>query len=86
MGERKTCPACGCKFEHIIGPNGTAIPVQKVRTIYYVSDDVEVAGVLQKVPTPPGSLYVSHFETCSDPKRFSRAGRRRTQRGGEKHR
>ncbi len=74
MGELVTCEACGCRFEFIRGPGSALIPVQKVRTVYRL----DTGRRLEKVPVqhtladPHGALYVSHFETCSDPARFSR--------------
>lgn len=67
------CRACGCPMEFLTGPNGKTIPVQKVRTVYYEAD-----GQLHKQESEDGmrlpDLYVSHFETCSNPGRFSKGG------------
>lgn len=82
----RPCQACGCPIEMITGPNGKAIPVQRVRTIYTKPRASQETAVLQpdterldKLHMPAvtviADLYVSHFETCSDPGRFSRAKR-----------
>ena len=75
---KQACEKCGCPMEFIMGPNGKAIPVQKVRTAYISAPHDET--VLEKgiVTNTLGEkykiFYVSHFETCSDPGRFSRHG------------
>ncbi len=67
------CQACGCPIEFIIGPNGNSIPVRKVRTIYYMTDTGQLAkDELAEDGVHKPDRYVSHFETCSDPGRFSR--------------
>ena len=63
------CKACACPIEFIEGPNAVPIPVQKVRTVYYRNGDKPLAKVTTLLPEAP--LYVSHFETCSNPGRFS---------------
>ncbi len=78
VGDLVTCEACGCRFEFIRGPGSALIPVQKVRTVYRLDS----GGRLEKVPVQitlddlEGGLYVSHFETCSSPARFSRQSAR----------
>lgn len=69
MGEpiERKCKACGAKLVFAEGPNGNPIPLQKVRTVYAVADG-------KATVSASGELYISHFTTCSDPKRFSRAG------------
>lgn len=76
MGEQKTCPACGCKFEHIEGPSGAAIPVQKVKVVYALESSAPRLTKLTLASPHVSAYYVSHFETCSDPGRFSKGGRR----------
>jgi hypothetical protein len=73
---KRPCKACGCSIEFIEGPNGKPIPVQKVRTIYATALDRET--VLEKIHLGEDyqGFYVSHFETCSNPGRFSRAKER----------
>ena len=62
----------------IKGPNGKAIPVQQVRTAYVSAPHDET--VLEKAHVTNGLgekyklFYVSHFETCSNPGRFSGRG------------
>ena len=73
----RVCEACGARFEFVKGPNGKQIPVQKVRVVYALSaGETELTKFLPKkdqlnVP----KFYVSHYETCSDPERFSRRRR-----------
>lgn len=77
LKDREQCRACGCPIEFIYGPGGRSIPVQRVRTVYRYVENGERAA-LEKLTFRPGDdghkpeLYVSHFETCSDPQRFSR--------------
>ena len=67
---KRPCRACGCQIEFIDGPNGTPIPVQNVRTVYYMIDDGTLAKQESEDGLPLPDRYVSHFETCSDPGRF----------------
>ena len=72
----ETCRACGASFHFIEGPNGKAIPAQRVKTIYVTREGVAGKTFLEKVAQPvQGPYYINHFETCSHPNRFS-SGRR----------
>lgn len=73
---KEPCRACGCPIEKILGPNGKFIPVQKVRTVYsYVNGWDSMKKALASSKEEPFDYYVSHFETCSDPGRFSKRGK-----------
>jgi hypothetical protein len=61
------------KIEMIVGPNGKAIPAQRIRTVYAREEDR-----LSKIEFSNDNgerfpLYVSHFETCPYAKDFSRS-------------
>jgi len=61
-------------IEFHIGPNGKAIPLQKVRTVYTVSagpNEVEKA-LVSLAGLPSTQAFVSHFETCPKAGEFSR--------------
>jgi hypothetical protein len=72
------------KIELIEGPNGKAIPAQRVRVIYIRNPDEPT---LRKLDKEDGALcdngsveiYVSHFETCPNANDFSK-GRNRSAR------
>jgi hypothetical protein len=74
----RPCDECGCPIEFIEGPNGKHIPVQKVRTAYVLGADGKLQRWTVIDPADPGlsanQFYVSHYETCSNPGRFSRHG------------
>jgi hypothetical protein len=63
----------------IMGPNGKMIPVQKVTMVYGMGPNGELrrAHVRDSLEDllQYNEFYVSHFQTCSDPARFSRGGR-----------
>lgn len=69
-GNRQRCEACGCTFQYEKSPNNRPLPVQRVRTVYLKDTD----GKLHR--SMIGEFFVSHFETCSDPGRFSGRGRK----------
>lgn len=80
MAERP-CKLCGMKIEFIVGPNGVHIPLQKIRTVYYVTDEGEEEAQAHKLDLrdDPNGVYgerywVSHFETCPNASSFSRKG------------
>lgn len=67
-----TCQACGREIDFLKGPNGRMIPTQRVRSAYVVELTGE-AGEPVLVKIGEGEeLRISHFETCTDPERFSR--------------
>ena len=80
MSEPRPCKRCGMKIEMIEGPNGKAIPAQRVRVVY---DRVKTESGETLVKLDFGgaemALYVSHFETCPNAKDFSK-GRHRADR------
>jgi hypothetical protein len=59
------CRACAMKIIFAEGPAGRPIPLQKVRNVYAVKD-----GHATVVQT--GELWISHFEGCTVPQRFSK--------------
>lgn len=63
------------EFRH--GPDSKLIPLQKVRTVYALQDELH-GGRVVKVASPPEveAYYVSHFETCPNAGEFSRKGKR----------
>lgn len=69
MGEpiERKCKECGAKLVFAEGPSGKVLPLQRVRSVYRVEN-----GHAARVAEIDGA-YVSHFETCSNPARFSRA-------------
>ena len=70
MNER-ACEACGVKIVFAKGASGRAIPLQRIRNIYQLSE----SGDAVKVSEFSDATYVSHFETCTNPGRFSRKGK-----------
>jgi hypothetical protein len=71
MSDTRPCEECGAKMEFIMGPNGKFIPAQRVKTVYVV-DESSGLDKLVKLALPDVALYVSHFETCPNPGRFSK--------------
>jgi len=64
----KRCPACNAKLFMVANAaSGRMLPLQKVANVYIVGDD-GLAHATDKAV----QRYVSHFETCTDPARFSR--------------
>ena len=71
--EARPCHRCGMAIEFLEGPNGRTIPAQKIRVVYYLTDE----GKLAKEEHPEDGLplpdrYVSHFETCPYASEFSK--------------
>lgn len=76
MGKTDKCRKCGCPMEMAMGPNGRFIPVQKVTMVYQKLGEVlEKLCILDASAEEVKEFYVSHFQTCSDPARFSRKSR-----------
>lgn len=75
--EAQTCEACGARFYFVQNEEtGKWLPVNLVRVVYAVGTGLIARKVSLPPPPQAGSYVVSHFETCSDPQRFSRqAGR-----------
>lgn len=78
MASPHPCEACKKPIQFIEGPNGKLIPAQRIKTVYMLVERQDEFGHpvigLQKVEIGD-QLYVSHFETCTDPARFSRRNR-----------
>lgn len=66
----KRCEACGREIEFRKSPSGKMMPVHRVKAIYVPVPGGD--GELRRVEIS-NPVYVSHFETCTDPSRFSRA-------------
>jgi hypothetical protein len=54
------------------GEKGKLIPLDKRAVVYEVRADM----MGEEVAVPIGERYVSHFATCTDPARFSKARKR----------
>lgn len=67
-----SCEACGCLIEFLVGPRGRMIAVQRVTHVYARLRGTDPL-VKVAAETSDRELYVSHFQTCSDPARFSRS-------------
>lgn len=67
--ERK-CGRCPAKIVFAEGPNGNAIPLQRVRRVYSVADGKAFPLALENEAEV--KTYVSHFETCPAASSFSR--------------
>lgn len=65
----RPCKRCGMRIEFHVGPNGKPIPLQRIRTLYWVRD-----GRAVKHDAAGEPFYVSHFETCPNAGEFSRKG------------
>ena len=81
MSAPSPCKACGAQIVFAMGRNGKRIPLQRVRKLYrYAPNRMDGIEAVELVPGELGAergdaYYVSHFETCTDPGRFS--GRKR---------
>ena len=62
--ERK-CKECGATLVFAESPNGRPLPLQRIRNVYGVENG-KATVLISRV------VYVSHFETCTNPSRFSR--------------
>ena len=79
--ERSACAGCGAMISFVEGPAGKLIPVQLVTNRLYVLRDalpgMDLPARLDKLELRTSQdVYVSHFATCPQARRFSR-GRRR---------
>lgn len=79
MSKKKRCPACGATIVWKMNQaTGRWIPAQPIKTIYAEWDHEDqittssVVGMAEYDGLPTPQLYISHFETCSDPGRFSK--------------
>ena len=76
---QRPCRGCGMTIEIREGPNGKPIPLQRIRTVYYLDDQgvahkVDFDAIGEGLPVP--DHYVSHFETCPKAATFSRGGKK----------
>ena len=67
----KVCEACGAKMYMAIGPNDRVIPLVKVRAFYVRMPGESEPRVVKATIFDSTEKYVSHFETCTEPGRFS---------------
>ena len=67
------CKACGATMYMAEGPGGAIIPLVKVRKLYVRPRELNERRVIEATIMDTTEKYVSHFETCTDPNRFSRS-------------
>ena len=70
----RPCKSCGVALRFARGPNGKAIPLQKIARVYQVHvgpDGEEEARPLEV----EGTVYFSHFAACPEASRFSRSAK-----------
>ena len=61
MAGPRPCRECGMTIEFAKGANGRPIPLQRVRSTYWIDSD----GIAQRVASEGGgAVFVSHWETC----------------------
>jgi hypothetical protein len=71
----RPCSTCGMTIEFIEGPNGKAIPAQKIRRIYTLHEGkLDPLGLHVPLGRLDSTFYVSHFETCPQAGQHSRKG------------
>lgn len=77
----RRCKACGAEMtwaEHVITRNRLPLvrwdpsSLPRPQVVYYLT---EMMGQATAIKVDLSNVWVSHFETCSDPARFSRRGR-----------
>jgi len=68
---REPCKACGCPIEKVYGPNGKFIPLDMRAPTYWTFAATPTKENPSGVVAQKSAAHVSHFATCSDPKRFS---------------
>ena len=70
--QTRACEACGHKIFMALGPNGKHIPLdaRPVEAHLYLVRD----GGNKAFKSDAPKVYISHFLTCTDPKRFSKGG------------
>ena len=73
VSESRPCKKCGIKIHFIKGPSGNIIPMQQVRTVYFVDDNKVRSATAKGFSTD--AMYVSHFETCPNASSFSKGKR-----------
>lgn len=73
--ESRPCKACGMPIEFREGPNGKMIPLQRVKSIYFLRDPLYGGALEHATGATFGTveaIYVSHFETCPSASDFHR--------------
>lgn len=60
MSDFRACEGCGARIEFRKGPTGKWLPVQRVRNVYVLRPNGDLA-VLEFTNRP---ALISHFETC----------------------
>ena len=77
MAESRPCEACKAKIFFKEGPKGRPIPVQEVTLAYYKDSHGKLARakVVDGFGAEVMSFFVSHFQTCPEPEKFSRKPR-----------
>ena len=73
MSGSKPCDGCGMPIEFHQSPNGKPMPVQRVRNVYIMGAEGKLEVALRS-EARPGTMFVSHFETCPRASSFSRSG------------
>lgn len=68
------CRGCSIPISFYVGPKGNTIPLQRVRTVYVLGEDMLGAPDLQRSTITDGSepVFVSHFETCPNADQFTK--------------
>ena len=79
----RPCRACNRMIDFVKGPAGRPVPVDKVRTVYIAErppgggpPELKTLKAIDDAAREGHAIYVSHFETCTDPNRFSGRARR----------
>lgn len=72
----RECAACGATMHMATSPAGALIPLTKVRTLYVRPAEINEPRVIKATIFASTEKYVSHFETCTDPARFSKKKKR----------
>lgn len=71
--EIRPCRKCGMTIEIHEGPNGKAIPLQKVRSVYGLTKPLFGGSIMRLDQNSElEDVFVSHFETCPHASSFSR--------------
>lgn len=70
-GHTRKCKECGVSISFVEGESGKAIPLQRIRNVYGIT---QLGKPKAKPIRPPNEngFWVSHFETCTNPSRFSK--------------
>ncbi len=68
----RECPACGATMHMAESPTGALIPLVKIRTLYVRPAEMNEPRVVKATILDSTEKYVNHFETCTDPERFTK--------------